>query len=509
MINIILGPPGTGKTTKLLNICQEKKEKGIPWEKIGFFSFSKKAAYEARDRAGEKFQASKDDLVHFRTLHSFALRHLPVDENNLMKTKHWKLLSSIIGFDLVLDNSVESIYSNTNHPYINLINLSRLKNISLREAWNTSNQTINWSKLDYLNRCINEFKKENELFDFTDMIVDYTKDSYTTNFDVLFIDEAQDMPPIQYDMVEKLISNSKETFIAGDDDQAIFRWSGADVDRFISLKGNVTVLDKSYRCPKRVHRLANFIITKVKNRRNKQWSPKDEDGKVYRHASLRHIDFSKGNWLVLGRTKKIRKDIIENFFLEQGYWFGQGDKRPVAQSVIDAINSWKRLKSGQQINLKSTKNLYSKIKSQTKDNLMGIKRGFKQLKNTNDDDMFTLLDLQKNHGLMSDGDWYDVLNNVDGRDLTYIRRLEQIGEKIDGDPRIKVSTIHMAKGGECDNVVVLTDLGPLVYKSYLKNPDDEHRVFYVAVTRAKHNLHIIEPQKKLGYRIYGNEISEN
>jgi len=59
LINIILGPPGTGKTTKLLNICQEKKEKGIPWEKIGFFSFSKKAAYEARDRAGEKFQASR------------------------------------------------------------------------------------------------------------------------------------------------------------------------------------------------------------------------------------------------------------------------------------------------------------------------------------------------------------------------------------------------------------------------------------------------------------------
>ena len=52
MINIILGPPGTGKTTKLLNICQEKKEQGISWDKIGFFSFSKKAAYEARDRAG-------------------------------------------------------------------------------------------------------------------------------------------------------------------------------------------------------------------------------------------------------------------------------------------------------------------------------------------------------------------------------------------------------------------------------------------------------------------------
>ena len=114
MINIILGPPGTGKTTKLLEICRQKKEQGIPWNKIGFFSFSRKAAYEARDRARDKFQASRDDLVHFRTLHSFAYKHLPIDDNNLMKSKHWKELSDLIGFDLVFDNSDESIFANTN-----------------------------------------------------------------------------------------------------------------------------------------------------------------------------------------------------------------------------------------------------------------------------------------------------------------------------------------------------------------------------------------------------------
>jgi len=119
MINIILGPPGTGKTTKLLDICQQKKEQGIEWNKIGFFSFSKKATREARDRASFKFQASRDDLANFKTLHSFAFRHLPVEKDNLMKDKHWKELSDLIGFNLVVNDNDDSIYTNSNFKYLN------------------------------------------------------------------------------------------------------------------------------------------------------------------------------------------------------------------------------------------------------------------------------------------------------------------------------------------------------------------------------------------------------
>ena len=46
------------------------------------------------------------------------------------------------------------------------------------------------------------------------------------------------------------------------------------------------------------------------------------------------------------------------------------------------------------------------------------------------------------------------------------------------------------------------------YSSYLKNPDDEHRVFYVAVTRAKENLYIVEAQKQQGYRMYSTQLEE-
>jgi superfamily I DNA/RNA helicase len=107
--------------------------------------------------------------------------------------------------------------------------------------------------------------------------------------------------------------------------------------------------------------------------------------------------------------------------------------------------------------------------------------------------------------LLSDGNWYDVLDNIDAYEIVYLRRLKDLGEDFSKEPRIRVSTIHQAKGGECDNVVVLLDLGKLVYKSYTKDPDDEHRVFYVAVTRAKQNLYIVEAQKQEGYRMYGDE----
>jgi superfamily I DNA/RNA helicase len=56
------------------------------------------------------------------------------------------------------------------------------------------------------------------------------------------------------------------------------------------------------------------------------------------------------------------------------------------------------------------------------------------------------------------------------------------------------------KGGEDDNVVLLDDMGYLPHKNYMeKDPDDEHRVFYTAVTRTKHNLHIVQTDSKFRY----------
>ena len=70
------------------------------------------------------------------------------------------------------------------------------------------------------------------------------------------------------------------------------------------------------------------------------------------------------------------------------------------------------------------------------------------------------------------------------------------GEKLTKTPRIRLSTIHSAKGGEADNVILFSDMANRTYKDMQKQPDNERRVFYVGVTRTKENLHIIMPRTK-------------
>ena len=95
--------------------------------------------------------------------------------------------------------------------------------------------------------------------------------------------------------------------------------------------------------------------------------------------------------------------------------------------------------------------------------------------------------------------WYDVISMTDQQRI-YITSARRRGERIlTKKPRIRLSTIHKAKGGEADNVALILDCPKLIKEK--GDEDSEHRVFYVGATRARKSLHIVESKSESGYQI--------
>ena len=159
-----------------------------------------------------------------------------------------------------------------------------------------------------------------------------------------------------------------------------------------------------------------------------------------------------------------------------------------------AISSWNHLQSSEQheVSLNEAKNIYD-FMSTGKGRL---KRGAKKmLAGADDQDLFTLSVLNQHFGLeLLDENWETALDRIPDEDRAYATALLNRGINIFEKPKIKLSTIHGAKGGEADNVLLYLDLSRKALEQMEKNPDDAHRLLYVGVTRAKNNLFLKMPE---------------
>ena len=486
MKTIVLGPPGTGKTHTLLNKVDDYLKETDP-DKVGYFAFTKKAANEAKERAIDKFNFTEDDLPYFRTLHSLAFRRLGINKDNVMQRRHYEDLGKKINIQIDYNDwdEEETGLFTTKSDYLRIIHLAKLRNITLDQQFNLKehNQKLEYTKLKIIANELDRYKKEYGLIDYNDMILDFVKSDKSPKFDVVFIDEAQDLSRMQWDMVDSF--NTTDSFIAGDDDQAIFRWAGADVDSFITQKGKLLNLTQSVRIPKKIHEYAMKIIERISNRLPKNWQPKAHEGSITKHWNFEDINMKKGNWLVLSRTRHQLKP-LEDILKEKGLYFENRFGKSFEKQIQDAASNWEHLRQGQIMHGKDIQKIALYMSENQWDK--------KKLKALVKDSFYGIDTLTKGYGLNTKKTWYECFDNAGSKRITYIRKMRANGESLKEGARIKLSTIHSVKGGEEDNVVILPDFTHSTQLSYERNKDDENRLFYVGATRTKEHLHIIRPK---------------
>ena len=484
MIRKILGPPGTGKTTRLIKYVKTFVKLGTPIDKIGYFAFTKKAADEAVDRMLDAYpKLQKKNLEHFRTLHSLAFKKLGLKKSQVMQDEHYEDIGRQLGIEVtVYSNGQEKTgFVDSDSEYFNIVNAARIKNVTIEEEYNTDmySEDIDKHMLQILKDEVDNYKDAYKLVDFTDMIEKFNVAELCPKYDVIFVDEAQDLSPIQWKMYDILKKNSKHVILAGDDDQAIYGWAGADVQRFQTEPAKNIILPQSYRVPQAVQQIADQILNRIPDNRRikKQWASRPEGGSVDHVTSIEDVPLHQSDWLILARTNdKLIK--LKPILKEMGLYFEIKGRKSYRTRLYKSIQDYTRWTNGDKLSLSEIKDLFEFLEEEI----------------PTEERMYDLYEW----GYFKTERWFEVFK-ADPEECLYIREMMRNEEKLSENPRIKLSTIHAAKGGEATNVLLILDntrkIREAVDKSEDKH-DEEHRVWYVGVTRTKQNLYIMTPKRE-------------
>lgn len=552
--SIILAGAGSGKTrvivSKVINLILHHK---VNPQSIVMITFTNKAAYEMKERIYKK---TKEKLGYVGTFHSFCSRLLRKEGHHLGLSNDFVIYDEDDQLSLIKKIIKESNFRKKISPSYLLNRISLAKNQAIEPE--TYSKVFNDFLAEEVSQAFENYQKilrKNQALDFDDLLVETINlfkknkgilDKYQNKYRFFLVDEFQDVNYIQYQLIKILSKKEKNITVVGDFSQSIYSWRGAEIENLNRFKEdfpatNTFYLERNYRSTQPILDFAYQVISKnqthpilnLYTERNNGnpvnfYEAENEEDEAFFIADQLELLRKKNpqqKLAVLYRTNA-QSRVIEEVFLHRGLpYILIGGIRFYERKEIKDILSFLRLVVNPQdiISLERIKKL-------------GKKRwkNFVKVLNNKREDLIKLPTNELIEKIFEISDYLSLYHPDDEEDysrLENIRELKSVAinypnsvsfleqvalveseyfedekkKQVDGENIIKLMTIHQAKGLEFD-VVFITGLeeGILPHSKSLDNTyaiEEERRLFYVAITRAKELLYITYAKKRF---IFGN-----
>jgi len=280
---------GSGKSTTLHLVAKQLRQNGLSPDVVKIIVFGKQNSLDLIRKFGREWKGS------IQTLHSLGFRLLAKEVGRFKSSdkvdnrKYRKIAQDLFlipsgrGKRKTKGTLVEAEMIDNVESFLKLINLSRLTLCDL--SGNAIEDLVTHFNLEGINECnlvaeaisrilqIGQEKAIDEhLIDYTDMIwlpVEWglNQKGWFPTYDFVLVDECQDLNAAQLELSLMIASGSGRSLYVGDPKQAIYGFAGADNKSYQNIveitKAKELPLDLCYRCPKSHIRLVNSVFPEI------------------------------------------------------------------------------------------------------------------------------------------------------------------------------------------------------------------------------------------------------
>jgi len=534
----LVGGAGTGKTTELLRLMELVIDRGIDPHNIGFVSFTRAARAEASTRAAERFGVTRKSLETngwFRTLHSVCYRALGVSSAQMVtddrESAEW--IADVLqeppsgkpptGDDDAL-GYVAPVESSRCGVALTLWAAARNRLCPVVDVWRDAVRCNDTTPgLDYCRSIIDRYEQRKLLdnrIDFVDLLCMFAGvrcrvDGCETtrplgdvpHVPVWFFDEQQDASALLDRVCHRLISHDacRWVYVVGDPFQAIYGWAGADSRLFRKWDAATErIMPKSYRCPDAVLRMGEDCIRDCSDYFDRKILPADHGGTVDSvwgtGGMVSHLNPASERTVGIAVRTNYQLGIVARHLDENnipwkptrghGGWSAPARSETIAAFV--ALQHGKPISWdawGRCVNAMPARDMFrrgAKAENKRKASAMSehhpdVKLWAEGLGHVG----VTPAGLET----IQSGRWTAWVPKSD----MWLAAAQRWGVDAVTRPRVNVGTVHSMKGAEFDDVYLNTAVSRPVVRSQ-STPDgwdEERRVEYVGVTRARHRLVLV------------------